>query len=168
MVAQQPQRLPAVDPARLRGVVWRRVVAYAIDVGVIGALMGLAFLVLSPLFVVSLGLLSAPIVFVVGLIPIAYHTLLIGGRRSATLGQRLLDLEVRSVEGHRPTLFQAFILTVLFYVSITLTSLLILAVVPLTRYRQGVHDLLAATLVLRRNMGPDTLPRDQRPQEQRP
>lgn len=132
-------------------------IAYGVDVLIIGALMGLGFLALSPVFIVSLGLLSAPIVFVVGLIPLAYHTLLIGGRRSATLGQRLLGLEVRSVEGHRPGYLQAFILTVLFYVSITMTSLLILLVVPLTRYRQGVHDLLAATVVLRRASGPEVL-----------
>jgi uncharacterized RDD family membrane protein YckC len=165
MTAPYPplDRLPIVDPAQLQGVVWRRVIAYGVDLVVIGALMGLGFLVLSPLFVVSLGLLSGPIAFVVGLIPLTYHTVLIGGTRSATLGQRLLDLEVRSVEGHRPSLFQAFILTVLFYASITLTSFLILAVVPFTRYRQGVHDLLAATVVVRQSTGPETLPPNQPP-----
>lgn len=165
MTAPYPplDRLPIVDPAQLHGVVWRRVIAYGVDLVVIGTLMGLGFLALSPLFVVSLGLLSGPIAFVVGLIPLAYHSLLIGGARSATLGQRLLDLEVRSVEGHRPSLFQAFILTVLFYVSITLTSFLILAVVPFTRYRQGVHDLLAATVVVRQGTGPGTLPPNQPP-----
>lgn len=163
MVAHPPPPLPAIDPERLRGVVWRRMIAYGIDVVVIGLLMGLFFLVLSPLFVLSLGLLSSPIVFLVGLVPVAYHTLLIGGQRSATLGQRLLDLEVRTVEGRRPGFLQAFILTVLFYVSIMLTSLLILLVVPLTRYRQGVHDLLAATVVLRRSPEADILPATPRP-----
>lgn len=151
-------RLPMIDPERLRGVMWRRVLAYSIDVVIIGLLMGLGYLVLSPLFVLSLGLLSAPIAFAVGLIPVTYHTLLIGGARSATFGQRLMDLEVRTFEGGKPGYLHAFILTVLFYVSVTLTSFLILLIVPLTRYRQGVHDMLAATVVVRRSTGPDLLP----------
>jgi uncharacterized RDD family membrane protein YckC len=165
MAAPYPllDRLPIIDPARLKGIVWRRANAYGLDLIVIGAPMGLGLLVLSPLFVVSLGLLSGTIALAVALIPLAYHSLLIAGARSATLGQRLLDLEVRSAEGHRPSLFQAFILTVLSYVSVTLTSFLILAVVPFTRYRQGVHDLLAVTVIVRRSTGPETLSPNQPP-----
>ncbi len=150
--------LPGFDPDSLRGVLWRRVLAYGIDLAVIGLLVSLAFLALSPFFILSLGLLSAPILFVIGLIPLAYHTLLIGGAGSSTWGQRLFGLIVVARSGGRPGYLQALVLTVLFYLSISLTSFLILAVMLFTRYRQGVHDLIADTVVLRRSGPVEILP----------
>jgi len=139
-------------------VIWRRMLAYGTDLLIIGTLVGLAWLVVLPLIVVSFGLLMAPLAFALGLIPAAYHTLLIGGSGSATWGQRLFGLEVRSLDGGRPSYLQALILTILFYVSIGLTGGLILALIPFTRYRQGVHDLIANIVVLRRVRGAEVLP----------
>jgi uncharacterized RDD family membrane protein YckC len=145
------------DRERLKGVIWRRVFAYGVDIVLIGLLTGLVFLALSPLVVISFGLLWGPATLVLAAVPVAYHTLLIGGRKSATWGQRMFDLEVRSLEGGRPSYLQALILTVLFYVSVGLTSFLILAVALFTRYRQGVHDLLANVIILRRAHGAEVL-----------
>ncbi len=144
------QPAPFFDPARLQGVLWRRSLAYITDLVIIGVLLSVAVLLLSPFVILSLGLLASPIMFLVGLIPLAYHTLLIGGSRSATYGQRLFGLIVVSGEGSRPGYLQTVVLTILFYLSMSVTSGLILAVMPFTRYRQGVHDLVANTLVLRR------------------
>ncbi len=145
------RNLPGFDLDRLRGVLWRRVLAYGVDLVMIGLLISLAFLALSPFFILSLGLLSVPILLVIGLIPLTYHTLLIGGSGAATYGQRLFGLIVVAGGGGRPSYLQALALTVLFYLSISLTSFLILAVMLFTRYRQGVHDLLTDTVVLRRS-----------------
>ncbi len=146
------------DPGRLDGVIWRRVFAYAFDAAIIGTLVGAGFVALLPLVVVSFGLLWGVAMFALSLIPATYHTLLIGGSRSATWGQRLFDLQVCRLDGGRPDYVQALILTVLFYVSVALTAFLILAVIPFTRYRQGVHDLLANVIVLRRVRGAEVLP----------
>jgi len=141
---------PFFDPARLSGVLWRRIFAYLTDLAIIGLLVSLFALLLSPFVILSLGLLASPVMLLVGLVPLAYHTLLIGGARSGTWGQRLFGLIVVTGEGGRPGYLQALVLTILFYLSMSLTSGLILAVMPFTRYRQGVHDLVANTLVLRR------------------
>jgi uncharacterized RDD family membrane protein YckC len=151
------------DRERLSGVVWRRILAYVTDVVIIGLLIGLAWLVVSPLIIVSFGLLLGPLAFALGLVPAAYHTLLIGGIRSATFGHRLFGLEVRALDGGRPSYLQALIHTVLFYVSVALTAFLILAVIPFTRYRQGVHDMLANVVLLRRVRGAEVLPPETRP-----
>lgn len=141
------------DPARLRGVLWRRPLAYFIDAAIITVLSSLAFLVLSPLW---------PLVFTA--IPLGYHSLLIGGPHSATWGQRLFDLEVRRLDGGRPSLLQAFVQTVMFYVTIGLTSFLILVVPIFNRRRRALHDVLAGTLTLRRAHGPELfLPRGGQP-----
>ena len=143
--------VPYFDPARLRGVLWRRSFAYLLDLLLIALFASMVLLVLSPFIVLSLGLLASPIMFLVGLVPLAYHTLLIGGPKSATFGQRAFGVVVVVRDsGARPGYLQALVLTVLFYLSMSLTSGLILAVMPFTRYRQGVHDLVANTLMLRR------------------
>lgn len=141
--------VPFVDPARLQGVLWRRSLAYIADLTIIAILIGIVALLLSPFVILSLGLLASPVMFLVGLIPLAYHTLLIGGSRSATYGQRLFGLVVTSGDGSGPSYLQALVLTILFYLSMSVTSGLILVVMPFTRYRQGVHDLIAHTMVLR-------------------
>jgi uncharacterized RDD family membrane protein YckC len=146
-----------IDPARLDGILWRRPFAYFIDVVIICLIEVLAFVAMSPLWAISFGTLTAPIMLVIAAIPIAYHTLQIGSSRSATWGQRLFDLEVQRVDGGRPGLFQAFLQTVLFYVTIGFTSFLILVVVLFNRHCRTVHDFLAGTVTLRRAHGPDIL-----------
>lgn len=148
----------ALDPARLEGVVWRRMIAYLVDMCVLGCLYVLAWIAAGPLVVLSLGLLLVPLVFLIGLIQIAYHTLLIGGPRSATLGQRLLGIEVLRTDGGRPSYLQALIQTVIFYLTVSCTWGLILLVVPFNTRRRAVHDFLAGTLTLRRLAGPDIMP----------
>lgn len=141
------------DPARLRGLLWRRVFAYFVDVLIISFLSWLVVLVASPFW---------PIVLT--LIPLAYHSLLIGGPRSATLGQRLFGIEVRRLDGGRPTLLQAVVQTVLFYVTVTMLTPLILAVTLFNRRRRALHDMLAGTLTVRRDDEPEfLLPRGARP-----
>jgi uncharacterized RDD family membrane protein YckC len=133
------------DPARLRGVLWRRSVAYLIDAMILGVVTGFAFVVLHPLWPLF------------ALIPLAYHSFLIGGPHSATLGQRLFDIEVRRLDGGRPSLLQAAIQTALFYATITFTSCLILLIAVFNRRRRTLHDVLAGTLTLRRADGPELL-----------
>jgi uncharacterized RDD family membrane protein YckC len=145
------------DPARLKGVLWRRPLAYLVDAVIVGFLYWIAFVLLLPLWVLSLGLLSPVMILSLGVVALAYHSLLIGGSRSATLGQRLFDLEVRRLDGGRPDFLQAFVLTALFYVTVALTSALILLVALFTRYHRTVHDILSGTLTVRRAT-PEMLP----------
>jgi uncharacterized RDD family membrane protein YckC len=147
-----------IDPVRLAGILWRRPVAYFVDIVIVWALSWIAFLLLSPLWAISLGALTGPILLVLAIIPVAYHTLLIGGARAATFGQRLLGIKVERLDGHRPTMGQAFLQTVLFYVTAPPTGGLILVVALFNQHRRTVHDYLAGTVTLRVSQGPDILP----------
>ena len=88
--------------------------------------------------------------FLFGLIPLAYHTLLLSGPRSATVGMRLFDVELRSVTGERPGFLQALIQTALFYITVGATCSLILLLVLFSRHKRTLHDMLAGTVVVRR------------------
>lgn len=140
---------PFAAPEYYRGVLSRRVLAYCLDLLVIASLMALLWFVFWGLVIATLGMLF-PIWVAWGLIPAAYHTLLIGGPRSATLGMRAFGIEVRSWTGDRPDHLQALVQTVLFYVSTAATCSLILLVALFERRRRTVHDMVAGTLVIRR------------------
>lgn len=129
---------------------WRRIFAYAVDLVLLGVLWLAAFLVMSIAGLLSLGLLFPLIPVALTLLPIAYHTLLIGGPRAATVGMQLFGLEVRSWTGAPPTYWQALIMTVVFYTTMSLTGFLILAVALFNPRGRTLHDYLSATVVVRR------------------
>jgi uncharacterized RDD family membrane protein YckC len=147
-----PQGMP--DPAALpeayEGVLWRRILAYFVDFCVIGILAAVVWVVFAVLWLLSFGLLGPVLWFLFGLIPLSYHTLLLSGRWSATVGMRLFDLELRSVTGDRPGFLQALIQTALFYITVGATCSLVLLLVFFNRHKRTLHDMLAGTVIVRR------------------
>src|SRR5215831_10943506 len=116
---------PMALPEAYEGVLWRRTLAYLVDLCVIGVLAAFVWVVFA--------LLGPILWFLFGLIPLAYHTLLLSGPRSATVGMRLFDVELRSVTGERPDFLQALIQTAQFYITVGATCSLILLVALLNR-----------------------------------
>src|SRR5262249_12413600 len=147
-----PQGMP--DPAALpeayEGVLLRRILAYFVDLCVIGILAAVVWVVFAVLWLLSFGLLGPVLWFLFGLIPLSYHTLLLSGRWSATVGMRLFDLELRSVTGDRPGFLQALIQTALFYITVGATCSLVLLLVFFNRHKRTLHDMLAGTVIVRR------------------
>lgn len=141
---------PIAHPEYYRGVAIKRILAYLVDVAVIGLLLGAAALVFAVLGIVTFGVLTPLLLAVFAAIPLSYHVLLIGGPRSATLGMRLFRLEVRSLTRDRPDYIQAAVQTVLFYLSVGFTSWLILVVALFNTRRRTLHDIIAGTVVVNR------------------
>jgi uncharacterized RDD family membrane protein YckC len=141
---------PAAVPEAYEGVLWRRSFAYFVDLCVIGVLALLFWIVFAVVWVLSFGLLGPVLWFLFGLIPLAYHTLLLSGPHSATLGMRLFDVELRSVTGERPGFLQALAQTALFYLTIGATCSLILLFALFNRHKRTLHDMLAGTVMVRR------------------
>jgi uncharacterized RDD family membrane protein YckC len=140
---------PASRPELFEGVLWRRVFAYLIDACCIGFIAIVAWIAFAVLWVLSFGMLGPALWFLFGLIPLAYHTLLVGGPHAATLGMRLFDLQLRSWDGERPVILQALAHTALFYLSVGLTGSLILLFVFFNRRKRTLHDVLAGMLMVR-------------------
>ena len=141
---------PAALPEAYEGVLWRRTLAYFVDLCVIGVIAVCCWIAFAVLWVLSFGLLGPVLWFLSALIPLAYHTLLLSGPRSATIGMRLFDLELRSVTGERPGFLQALIQTAMFYITVGLTCSLILLFALLNRHKRTLHDMLAGTVMVRR------------------
>lgn len=130
-------------PELFEGIIFRRVVGYMIDVVILGGtVVFLWFLV-----VLTLGLLGPIAALITPVLPLAYHSLLIAGPNSATIGMRMMGIEVRRLDGGRPDLVQAFLLTVMFYATLALTGLLLLVAFFNDRHR-CLHDWLSGTLTV--------------------
>lgn len=138
------------DPALFEGVIWRRMVAYTMDIFVIGLLLVGYYLLTMLAGIATFGLALPLLVALGAAVPVAYHTLMLGGPKSATLGMQMLGLEMRVWHGGRPSYLQAFLVTVIFYVSINFTAGLILLVALFHNRSRCLHDILCGTLVLRR------------------
>jgi uncharacterized RDD family membrane protein YckC len=139
---------PLDDPDLYDGIIVRRVIGYFIDVLIL-VLIGCALWVaLWILAIVSLGLLS-PLFALAAVLPVLYHTFFIGSG-GATPGMRAMDVEVRTWTGTPPGYAEAFIQTVVFYVTVPPTSALILLVALFNDRHRTLHDFLSGVVVVRR------------------
>ncbi len=133
-----------------RGVAWKRVAAYAIDVVVIATILLFALLVFGFIGLLTFGMLGPLLVVIFALIPFCYHMLLLSGPRHATIGMRVLGLEMRSVTNGYPDQVQAAVQTMLFYLSVSITGFLILIWALFDSRRRCLHDIVAGTYVVNR------------------
>ena len=142
---------PIARPAYYDGVVMRRSIAYLIDGAILFVIGTALFIALSIFGLITLGL-GFHLFPLLSLVPIAYSTLLIGGPDSATWGMRMMDVQVRSWSGERPSLIQALVMTLLFYGTIMITWFFGFLVVFFNARRRTVHDFLAGVVVVRRSI----------------
>ena len=118
---------------------WIRVVAYLIDAVILGIVGGILSAAIDNESVVGL------ITFVVG---IAYFAGLESSARQATLGKSVFGLKVTDLDGNRISPLRA----IGRYFAKTLSGLILgigYLMVAFTARKQGLHDLIASTLVMR-------------------
>ncbi len=139
---------PLRDPEYFDGVIWKRIFGYLIDVIVIAVAVGILYIPAGFIGLLSVGLLWPVMTFSLALVPLLYHTLLIGGSNSATLGMRLFGVQVLVRDGGRPDIVRAAALALLFYVSIMLTSGVILVIALFNREKRTLHDFICNTVVV--------------------
>lgn len=152
-------RMPLPDDYLLtRGVVIRRVFAWFIDLLLLALIMLVLWMVLLLFGLLTLGL-GLPLLGVLPFVPLCYHILFLAGPSSATPGQRMLGLLVRRNDDFgRPSVLQAVISTIVFYLTLA-TSGLLLLVALITFRRRTLHDLVSGLVVVRIDaMAPLTAP----------
>jgi uncharacterized RDD family membrane protein YckC len=142
---------PYSEPELFRGVLTRRVIAFLIDVIVLSVPVILAIIFIAVFGVVTLGLgwalfwLVSPASIIWAIV---YYGTTIGGPHSATLGMRVMDLELRTWYGAPGYFVLGAAHAVLFYVSISVLSPLILLVGLFNARRRLAHDLVLGTVVI--------------------
>jgi uncharacterized RDD family membrane protein YckC len=140
---------PLSRPEYYDSVVLRRSAAFLIDCVIVTLLMLVLYVAvfIFGILTLSLGFILFPLL---ALAPLAYWTFLMGGPSSATLGMRLMDLELRSWGGDRANLLQGLVMAAGLYATWMFTSGLLLLAVFFNPRRRAVHDYLAGAIVVRR------------------
>lgn len=140
---------PAAHPERYDGVRTRRSFAFLIDATIILVLMGVASVVIAVLgiFTLGLGWLLFPAVW--PLVAILYTVLTLGGPNSATPGMRFTGIEVRSTRGEPMNYGLALVHSVLFWLSVSILTPLVLVVALFTARKQLLHDLVLNVAAIR-------------------
>lgn len=141
-------RMPGVDDDWLtEGVLSRRVFAWLIDLLLIGLILGALWFMLLLFGLLTLGL-GFSLMAVLPFVPFCYHFLFVAGS-SATPGQQAMGLVVRRNEDLGPPLpMQAFVYTLVFYVTLAATGLLLL-IALFTIRKRTLHDIASGLVVVR-------------------
>ena len=142
---------PYLQPELFRGVLTRRVFAFLIDLVVLSIPVILACVFIAVFGVVTLGLgwalfwLVSPASVIWALI---YYGASLGGPYSATLGMRVMDLELRTWYGAPSYFVLGAMHAVLFWVSISFLTPFIVLVGLFNGRRRLLHDIVLGTVVI--------------------
>lgn len=155
-ISQQPRQdaqFGAAATSSIAGgdtVVLRRIYAYIFDIALLGVLGTIAVFVMGILGLMSFGLLWIGIAPLLLLLVLGYDTVSCSGKQQATAGMQLMGLRMQSKDGGDVTLAQAFMQSAGFYISVAITSFLILGVALLNAERRCLHDFISGTKFIRR------------------
>lgn len=142
---------PDVQPELFRGVLTRRVFAFLIDLVVLSVPVILGYLFIAVFGLLTLGLgwalfwLAWPATVVWAIV---YYGASIGGPHSATMGMRVMDLELRTWYGQPGYFVLGATHAVLFWVSVSFLTPLVLLIGLFNGRRRLLHDIVLGTVVI--------------------
>jgi uncharacterized RDD family membrane protein YckC len=137
---------PWSDPAAFAGVPGRRAVAFLIDAVVLSIALGLAYALVFVVGLLTLGLGFLLFGVVFPAVVLGYYAVFLGD--GATPGMRAMGLAMRQYSGARPGWIVAAAHALLFYVSMTVLTPLVLLYALLDRRRRLLHDVLTDAVVI--------------------
>jgi uncharacterized RDD family membrane protein YckC len=142
---------PAANPELFEGVLSRRLLAFFIDVIIIAVPVMAATIVIFLFGIVTLGLgwmlfwLLSPASVIWAL---AYYGLTMGSTASATIGMRAMDIEIRTWYGAPAYFLLGAVHAVVYWVSVSVLTPLILLVGLFNARRRLLHDILVGTVLI--------------------
>lgn len=142
---------PAVTPELFEGVLTRRMMAFVIDLVIIGIPV-----VFAAFFILAFGLLTLGLGWSLFLLftpatiiwAICYYGVTLGSAASATIGMRIMDLEMRTWYGAPAYFVLGTVHVVVFWITCSVLSPLVLLIGLVNERRRLLHDILVGTVVI--------------------
>jgi uncharacterized RDD family membrane protein YckC len=136
---------PAANPELFEGVLARRVVAFIIDFIVIAVPVVLAamFITLGLGWALYWLLPAASVIWA-----IVYFGVTLGSDRSATIGMRVVDLEMRTWYGAPAYFVLGAVHAIAFWFTVSFFTPFILLVAFFNERRRLLHDILLGTVII--------------------
>jgi uncharacterized RDD family membrane protein YckC len=142
---------PIVNPELFEGVLTRRCIAFLIDVTIIAVpvLFAAVFIFIFGLVTLGLGwalywLLSPATV----IWAIAYYGFTFGSPASATIGMRVMDIEMRTWYGAPAYFVLGAVHAVVYWVTVSFLTPFILMIAFFNERKRLLHDMLVGTIVI--------------------
>jgi len=142
---------PATTPEYFAGVLTRRALAFLIDVVIIAALVAFTAAVIFALGFVTLGLgwllfFLLPTTTVIW--AVLYNGFTLGSPASATIGMRVMEIEMRTWYGAPAYFVLGAVHAVVFWISVSTLTPLILLLGLFNERKRLLHDFLLGTVVV--------------------
>src|SRR6266567_8594314 len=142
---------PYSQPDLFRGVPTRRMIAFVIDLVVLAipVILAVVFIAVFGLVTLGLGWVLFWLVWPATVIwAVIYYGASLGGPHSATLGMRVMDLELRTWYGAPSYFVLGAMHAVLFWISVSMLSPLVLLIGLFNGRRRLLHDIILGTVVI--------------------
>ena len=146
---------PATSPELFEGVLARRLIAFVIDLIIIVIPIVLAGIFMAAATIATLGLAMVFFAFLSPLYwplivvwAICYYGYTFGSPASATIGMRVMDLEMRTWYGSPSYFVLGAVHAIVFWLTISFLTPLILLVGFFNDRRRLLHDMLIGTVVI--------------------
>ena len=142
---------PAANPELFDGVLARRLLAFVIDLIILAT--PVVFLAMF-IFVIGVVTFGLGFVFYALLSPamvlwaLFYYGVTLGGRHSATVGMRAMDIEMRTWYGSPAYFVLGAVHAIVFWVTVSVLTPLVLIVCLCNGRRRCLHDILVGTVVI--------------------
>jgi uncharacterized RDD family membrane protein YckC len=159
---------PVANPELFEGVLARRCIAFVIDVVIIAipVVFAAAFIFIVGLVTLGLGwflywiLSPATVIWA-----ICYYGLTFGSPASATIGMRVMDIEMRTWYGAPAYFVLGAVHAIVYWITISFLTPLILLVALFNQRRRLLHDMLVGTIVINSRARAEALRRAPRQQQ---
>jgi uncharacterized RDD family membrane protein YckC len=142
---------PAANPELFEGVLARRCIAFLIDVVIIAipVLLAAVFIFIFGLVTLGLGWVLFWLLWPATVIwAIVYYGLTFGSPASATIGMRVMDLEMRTWYGAPAYFVLGAVHAIVYWVTVSFLTPFILLVAFFNDRRRLLHDMLVGTIVI--------------------
>jgi uncharacterized RDD family membrane protein YckC len=142
---------PVANPELFEGVLTRRLIAFLIDLVILAVPVVLASIFIFVFGLVTLGVgwglyfLMWPATVIWA---IFYYGMTFGAPQSATLGMRVMDLEMRTWYGAPAYFVLGAVHAVAYWVTVSVLTPLVLLVGLFNERRRLLHDILVGTVVI--------------------
>jgi uncharacterized RDD family membrane protein YckC len=157
---------PATQPELFEGVLARRVVAVLIDLIIITVPLIFLAIFIFMFGLVTLGLgwflffLMSPIAVIWALV---YYGMTFAGPASATIGMRVVDIEMRTWYGTPCYFVLGAVHAIMFWLTVSFLTPFVLLVALFNDRRRLLHDVLVGTTVINNDVRASALRRASRP-----
>jgi uncharacterized RDD family membrane protein YckC len=146
---------PLANPELFDGVLARRMIAFVIDLVIIAVPVVLVVMFMVAASIVTLGIaavlfaLLSPLYWPLIVVwAVCYYGLTFGSPASATIGMRGMDLELRTWYGAPAYFVLGAVHAVVFWVTVSFLTPLVLLVGVFNHRRRLLHDMLVGTVVI--------------------